>query len=95
MMETFLFNAMVVMGLSSFLSFLRFLRGPTSADRVVAADTIATHIIALLILFCMRQGSAVYYYAVLVLTILGFVRTLTFGKYLIGQGNILDPYDSD
>jgi len=90
-METFLLTMMVVLGTAMSFSLIRFLLGPTTADRVVAIDTLITQIIGMLILYGMKVGSAVFYDAVLILTILGFVGTLTFAKYLIGMGNILDP----
>ncbi|MFN7781819.1 MAG: K+/H+ antiporter subunit F [Lysobacterales bacterium] len=63
------------------LSGWRLLRGPSIEDRILAIDTMYINTIALLILLGMQLRSDVYFEAVLVIAMLGFVGTLALSRY--------------
>lgn len=83
MIATAVTLALQVVALALLLSLWRLLRGPTVADRILALDTLYVNTIALLILFGMRLGSAIYFEAALVIAMLGFVGTVILCKYVL------------
>ncbi len=81
--------AMVICAFN-FLAFLfRVLRGPAVADRAVAMDSCGTAVMALIVIYSMRQGTDLYMSCVLVIAILGFIGMVALSKY-IQSGNILN-----
>ena len=76
-------GGMVAVGVAMLLALWRLVRGPTAPDRILALDTLYVNTIALLILFGMRLGSAIYFEAALVIAMLGFVGTVILCKYVL------------
>ena len=62
---------------------VRLFRGPHLADRAVASDTIAIHIIALVVLLTLRIDSLVLVDGALVLSLVGFVSTVAVAQYIL------------
>jgi len=77
-------------GLGMLFCFIRLVKGPTLSDRVVAIDTFSTNIIAILGLLCILTRNAIYFDAVLVLSVLGFVGTVAMAKFLAVGNRIFD-----
>ena len=61
----------------------RLFRGPGLPDRILALDTLFVSAIALLVLFGMYLGTAVYFEAALIIAMLGFVGTVVLSKYVL------------
>lgn len=80
--------AFIVLAVSLAFCFYRLIIGPTLPDRVVAMDTISTVIIAMIAVYCMKENNAIFYDAILVLSILGFVGTVSMAKFLGKGGRI-------
>ena len=79
--------------LSSGLTLLvgyRVLRGPTTPDRVVALDTIATNVVAIAVLFALATGRGLFVLVSLVLAIIGFISTIAVARY-VTEGDIIEP----
>lgn len=72
-----------VVGVAMLLCLWRLLRGPTVPDRVLALDTLYINTIAMLILFGMYLGSAIFFEAALIIAMLGFVGTVMLCKYVL------------
>ena len=72
-----------VVGLAMLLALYRLLKGPSVPDRILALDTLYVCAIALLVLFGMHLGTAVYFEAALVIAMLGFVGTVVLSKYVL------------
>lgn len=81
--------AITMVSLALALSFLRLLRGPDIPDRILALDTLYINAIALLILFGLSEGSALYFEAALLIALMGFVGTVALSKYLL-RGDIIE-----
>ena len=79
--------AMVAIALA--LSLARLLIGPDVPDRILALDTLYINSIALLILFGLTLGSALYFEAALLIAVMGFVGTVALSKYLL-RGDIME-----
>jgi multisubunit Na+/H+ antiporter MnhF subunit len=73
---------LIILGISLLLSFIRLYRGPNPPNRTVAFDTIATHAVALLALFAMRNDAPVLIDAAVITAILGFVGTTILARYM-------------
>ena len=74
---------MIVVVAGMVLCVARLLRGPHLADRALAADTLMTHLMVLVILFMMSADSVLLFDSVLVLALLGFVTSVAFAQYIM------------
>ena len=76
-------------GVALLLDVWRILRGPDSADRILALDTMVINVIALLILYGVWRGTAVYFEAAMLVAMVGFVSTVAYCRYLL-RGDIIE-----
>jgi multisubunit Na+/H+ antiporter MnhF subunit len=67
---------------SAALCLYRIVVGPGAADRAVAFDTFASAVIGMICLLCMLWNSTLYFDAVWILTLVGFLGTAAIAKYL-------------
>ena len=81
--------SLVMLGLSMILAFIRLIKGPTTSDRVVAADAIATNVLGVIALYAIQTGNNLFILAVLALAILSFVGTTVYAKFL-ERGKIIE-----
>ena len=81
--------AFVLVSLASLFSLIRLIAGPSIPDRILALDTLYFNSIALIILYGIQQGSALYFEAALLIAVMGFVGTLALSKYLM-RGDIME-----
>jgi multicomponent K+:H+ antiporter subunit F len=70
------------------LAIWRLAKGPSAADRVLALDTLAIDVIALVVLMGMLRGTALAFEAALLIAMMGFVGTVALCKFLIGASII-------
>jgi multicomponent K+:H+ antiporter subunit F len=75
--------------LSIALCLLRLVRGPDTADRILALDTLYINSIALLVVLGIRMTSSVYYEAAMLIALMGFVATVALARYL-ERGDVMD-----
>lgn len=81
--------ALVAVGLSLLLCAWRLLRGPQLPDRVLALDTLYVNVVALVVLIGLRQGTALYFEAAMLVALLGFVATVALARYL-SRGDVVE-----
>ena len=67
------------------LLLIRFIKGPSVADRAVAADSIDILSDMALIIFALHSGRGVYLDIALVTALLGFIGSTMIAKYLEGK----------
>lgn len=79
----------ILMTISTLVVAARVLLGPTLPDRVVAADAVTTHVIALAVLASMKLRTLTLLDIALALAILSFLTAVVVGKYL-EKGHIID-----
>ena len=79
---------LVIASLLTLLAGYRVVRGPTTPDRVVGLETIATNVVAIAVLFSLETGFGPFVLVGLVLAIIGFISTITVANY-ITQGDIV------
>ena len=75
--------------LSLALCLARLVRGPHLLDRVLALDTMAVNLIAVIVLLSIRYATTAYFDAVLVIAVLGFLGTVAVAKYVL-KGGLID-----
>ncbi len=80
---------MIGLAVSIGLCLYRLVVGPATVDRVLALDTIATNVIAFLVVFSIQTGTQVFLDAVLALALLAFVGTVAIAKALM-RGRIIE-----
>lgn len=60
----------------------RLFMGPSLAERTVAGDGVLSMIMGIIILTSLLRDSDIYLNAVLIISLLGFISTLTVARYL-------------
>lgn len=89
MLEIVILIVFAMIGVSLLLNLWRLVRGPSVPDRILALDTMYINSIALIILYGMSMGTALYFEAALLIAMLGFVSTVAVCKYLL-RGDIIE-----
>jgi multicomponent Na+:H+ antiporter subunit F len=74
--------AVTLISIGSFLSFLRFVKGPTAADRAIALDTLSVIGIAGLVLLGYVFKRYIYVDLALVYAVLGFIGIIVIARYI-------------
>ncbi|MFB6117543.1 monovalent cation/H+ antiporter complex subunit F [Halosegnis sp.] len=67
----------------------RVVAGPTTPDRVVGLDTIATNVVAVAVLYAIGQDRGLFVDVALVLAIIGFISTIAVARY-VTEGDIIE-----
>ena len=81
-MNTDLIIFAVLFGALAAVAMIRLLKGPTGADRMVAADVADTLICCAMILFALYSGRGIYLDIALLAALFGIVDTILVGRYL-------------
>lgn len=81
-MEKILMIALVLFGISIFITFIRILLGPTFPDRVIAMDVIGVNLISAIAIVSILLSTKAFYDVILVLGIIAFISTVSFSKFL-------------
>jgi multisubunit Na+/H+ antiporter MnhF subunit len=68
--------------LSGILCLYRMLIGPKVGDRAIAFDTLAMVFICVICVLCIQWGSTLYFDAVWILMLVGFLGSASIAKYL-------------
>jgi len=67
----------------------RIVKAPGVGDRVLALDTMVINAIALLVLYGIAIGDAVYFEVSLIIAMVGFISTVAYARALL-RGNIIE-----
>ena len=89
MIEYALMFAFACVALAIFCNLVRLASGPSSVDRILALDTMVINTIAVLVLYGVWAGSQMYFEAVLLFAMVGFVSTVAFCRYLL-HGDVIE-----
>lgn len=80
---------LVVLMVAMLLSLVRLFRGPSFPDRILALDTLFVNTVGVLLLLGIMLDTSVYFEAVLLISMMGFVGTCALAKYLL-RGDIME-----
>jgi multicomponent K+:H+ antiporter subunit F len=89
MIEYALFFAAGCYGLALLLDLWRIAVGPDAADRILALDTMVINVIALLVLYGVWRGTAIYFEPAMLIAMVGFVSTVAYCRFLL-RGDIIE-----
>ena len=81
--------AAVLIGAAMVLSLYRLLVGPSVPDRVLALDTVFVNTVALVLVLGILFQTDLYFEAVLIIAMMGFVGTCAFAKYVL-RGDLME-----
>ena len=81
--------ALVAFALALLLSAWRLVRGPSSADRALALDTLYINALAIVILLGILWNSTVMFEVALLIGLLGFVSTVAVAKFVL-RGRLVE-----
>ncbi len=84
-MNVFFIIIMGIIMLAGVFAVIRFVKGPTTADRVVALDNLSTIVVATLIFMGFVFQRFIYIDVSLIYAVLGFIGVLTIARYLEGE----------
>lgn len=76
---------MPILCLSVVFSFIRFLKGPTTADRVISLDLVITTGVGIIALFSIIYNHPAFLDVAMILALIAFLGTIAFSYYLIQE----------
>jgi multicomponent K+:H+ antiporter subunit F len=79
----------VSLAIGQILSMVRLILGPTSADRILALDTMVINVLGLVVVLGIYQGVQIYFEVSLLIAMLGFVSTVALARFLL-RGDIIE-----
>jgi multicomponent K+:H+ antiporter subunit F len=79
----------VALVIGQILSMVRLILGPTSADRILALDTMVINALGLVVVLGIYQGVQIYFEVSLLIAMLGFVSTVALARFLL-RGDIIE-----
>lgn len=80
--------ALVVLGLSFFLTVFRVVRGPTLPDRVLALDMLVGIAIGFIAVIAIKTGYTLYIDIAISLGLVGFLATVAFARFILARGTV-------
>jgi multicomponent Na+:H+ antiporter subunit F len=83
-MDLFFIIIISVISLGAVFAVIRFIKGPTASDRVMALDTLSVMLIAVLVVLGFLMKRYIYIDVSLVYAVLGFIGVITIARYLEG-----------
>ncbi len=83
-MDLFFIIIISVISLGAVFAIIRFIKGPTASDRVMALDTLSVMLIAVLVILGFLMKRYIYIDVSLVYAVLGFIGVITIARYLEG-----------
>lgn len=89
MLDVVATTVLAVLAVALLLSVVRLFRGPTFPDRILALDTVFVNTVAVLLVLGIVLRTSVYFEAVLIIAMMGFVGTCALAKYLL-RGDIME-----
>lgn len=71
------------------LNLWRVIRAPGVTDRILALDTMVINFIAILVLYGIIEGTAVYFETTILVAMVGFISTVAYARFIL-RGNIIE-----
>lgn len=81
--------AIACYSLALLFNLYRVVKAPGVTDRVLALDTMAINAIAMIVLFGIWEGTALFFEASILYAMTGFVATVAFAKFIL-RGDIIE-----
>jgi len=81
--------ALALFSLAILFTLYRLIVGPDVVDRILALDTMAINLIAVIVLTGIRMGTNILFEAALLIALMGFVSTVALTRYLM-RGDLIE-----
>ncbi|MCL5049552.1 MAG: K+/H+ antiporter subunit F [Firmicutes bacterium] len=81
--------ALALFSLAILFTLYRLIIGPDVVDRILALDTMAINLIAVIVLTGIRMGTNILFEAALLIALMGFVSTVALTRYLM-RGDLIE-----
>ncbi|MCH8501562.1 MAG: K+/H+ antiporter subunit F [Aliidiomarina sp.] len=81
--------ALALFSIAILFTLYRLIVGPDVVDRILALDTMAVNLIAVIVLTGIRMGSNILFEAALLIALMGFVSTVALTRYLM-RGDLIE-----
>ncbi len=75
--------AIIIITISTLLTLIRFIKGPSLPDRVISLDVFSANLLAVLAIYSVLAGEQSYLNVALIMSLTAFVGTMTFAYYLV------------
>jgi multicomponent Na+:H+ antiporter subunit F len=82
MVDLLIYTAAAIAGAAFLLALVRFILGPTSADRIVAFDGLTIVSITGIVLAALAEGRGIYLDVALVYALLSFLGVIVVARYI-------------
>ena len=89
MIDVAIYFAVGCFSLGLLMNLWRVVQGPGVGDRVLALDTMVINSIALLVLYGVLNGTAVYFEVSLIIAMVGFISTVAYARFML-RSNIIE-----
>ncbi|MBG0916437.1 MULTISPECIES: Na(+)/H(+) antiporter subunit F1 [Exiguobacterium] len=93
LLDILIYISLAILLLAMLMMLYRVVKGPTTADRVIALDSIGIALISVVALLSILLDTTLYFEVILLLSILAFIGTVAFSKFL-ERGEIIQ-HDRD
>ena len=93
LLDILIYISLAILLLAMLMMLYRVVKGPTTADRVIALDSIGIALISVVELLSILLDTTLYFEVILLLSILAFIGTVAFSKFL-ERGEIIQ-HDRD
>ncbi|RJX40250.1 Na(+)/H(+) antiporter subunit F1 [Paenibacillus pinisoli] len=80
--ETVLITALCILLLAILANLYRVVKGPSSADRVIALDSVGINLIASIAVFSVLLHTHAFFDLILLIGILSFIGTIAFARFI-------------
>ncbi|MFU8863469.1 MAG: K+/H+ antiporter subunit F [Rhodobacterales bacterium] len=84
-----LFFATSCYTLALLMNLWRVVKAPGVPDRILALDTMVINFIAILVLYGIIEGTAVYFEASILIAMVGFISTVAYARFML-RSNIIE-----
>ena len=81
-MKTLIVVGAIVFAVLALVLFIRLIKGPTAADRMLAVDAIDNLAALMLVFYSLYTGRSIYLDIAIVTALLGFISTVFVARYL-------------
>jgi len=75
--------AIGIISLSTILTLIRFMKGPSLPDRVISLDVFSANLLAILAIYSVLSDEKTYLNVALIMSLVAFIGTMSFAYYLV------------
>ncbi len=85
--------SIIIISISTLLTLIRFIKGPSLPDRVIALDVFSANLLAVLAIYSVLSEEKAYLNVALIMSLIAFVGTMTFAYYLVQKRHKYEEHD--